>query len=436
MTFTIGIVGTGPAGLTVALALEQATSEDTAIITLIDRNKDAVDYPGIEYGIQARACEALDRLGLKEHALRTGHETHRLVFHRARQDEDQFEISSDPEKTFGVLRQEFLETLNALVRRAQTLREHNVTQARALEHGRVQLLFGGEDYPPHPPLDFDLVVATDGANSVIRKQYFPQAGTQDRGFSAIYLLIAPETPARELPADFVALANGPLVHFARGDKATNIFFPQGRNRMTIALNFDHETGERIWRSHALKPGTPWKDIPAQTKKAIALTLARDTPSHDDVMARALELVPDWNSPHVYQWHMRDSDPLEAPYAPDCNLVLVGDSCHAFLPTIGMGASLAIEDGQILGSALGRYLETRKDRPIGELALRQGVFEPFVRDRRATWNDLMERARAAVINFTGQDERSRFRRAPYVPTRIGSGLVGIVEDIAEKVGDTP
>src|SRR5262249_52081164 len=144
-----------------------------------------------------------------------------------------------------------------------------------------------------------------------------------------------------------------------------------------------------------------------------------------------DLVDDWNSPRVYLWPMYDSDPLPHPQAPDCNLVLVGDACHAFLPTIGMGASLAIEDAERLGSRLGDYLRQGGDIPAGQMGVAAKVFEPWARERRPVWDDLMRRARAAAQNWVAQSQRRRFTVAPFVPTRIGSAVVGAAERIVDR-----
>ena len=82
MTFRIGILGSGPAGLTAALALEKS-ADSSVSITLLDRNRDATDYKGVEYGIRERACRALDRLGLKKLALADAHEPAEQVFQNA-----------------------------------------------------------------------------------------------------------------------------------------------------------------------------------------------------------------------------------------------------------------------------------------------------------------------------------------------------------------
>jgi salicylate hydroxylase len=428
MTVQIGIIGSGPAGLTTALALEKAAPG--AKLTLLDRNRSAVDYPGVEYGIQARACRAFERLGLKSAALAVGHQEDHIVLHLVRTGKDQKRIRVDPNYTYAVERQEFLEHLSNLLCRTEILRQYDVTEIVPLDDGRVGLRC---ERSSHVAREFDIVIACDGVRSAARSQYFPAAKPMDRGFSAIYFLVEGDPNEPRTPKSFATVANGRSSEIVLGSFVTSALFPQGRNRLTIALAFDHATRDRMWREHGLPPDTSWQDITADTKAAIARTLARDTPVHDGLMEHALELVDDWNSPQVYLWAMHDSDPLPHPYAYDCNVVLVGDSCHAFLPTIGMGASLAIEDAEQLGTRLGRYLGQLGETPVATPDLIDEVFEPWARDRRPVWRDLTRRARAAADNWKGQSGQRRFTVAPFVPTRVGSAVVGAMEGLAERIG---
>jgi salicylate hydroxylase len=427
VTVQIGIIGSGPAGLTTALALEKATGPAHTQLTLLDRNHSAVDYPGVEYGIQARACHALERLGLKDAALTVGHQEDHIILHLSRTGKDQKRIRVDPNYTYAVERPEFLENLSQLLRRTEILRRHDVTEIVPLDDGRVGLRF---DRFTQMAREFDIVIACDGVRSVARAQYFPDAGPIDRGFSAIYFLVEGDANDPRTPESFSDVANGRASEIVLGSFVTGALFPQGRNRLTIALAFDHATRDRLWREHGLSQETPWQAMTAATKAAIAQTLARDTPVHDGLTEQALKLVDDWNSPRVYLWAMHDSDPLPHPYARDCNLVLVGDSCHAFLPTIGMGASLAIEDAEQLGARLGHYLRQLGDTATPTASLADEVFEPWARDRRRIWNDLTRRARAAADNWRGQSERRRFAVAPFVPTRMASAVVGVIETLTE------
>jgi 2-polyprenyl-6-methoxyphenol hydroxylase-like FAD-dependent oxidoreductase len=153
---------------------------------------------------------------------------------------------------------------------------------------------------------------------------------------------------------------------------------------------------------------------------LARRIAADTPGPDGLFGAALDLVRDWGSTDTYLWSMRDSDPLPRPYAPTDPVVLLGDAAHAFLPTIGMGASLAIEDAERLGALLGRHLSS----PTG--TLRDDVLVPFGAARVPVWNDLMRRARAAVVNWRHDRVGQGFILSPYVPTSTGAALVRTYE----------
>ena len=431
MTYRVGILGSGPAGLSVALALEKSTGP-LVKITLLDRNESSTDYKGIEYGIRERACQALDRLGIKPLALVNAHMPAEQVFHSAKTDEIERRVSIETDTTFNVLRSEFLERLTNLLTRTEILRQHNAVRLEVIANGAVRIHFAkAADGLAKEALDFDVVIAADGANSVARHQYFPHATTVDRGFSSIYVLI--EAADNDVPPPhFSELANGDINFYSHGALSTNIIFPQGSNRMALALNFDHATASKLWRAHGLSPDTKWPDIPVDIKKSIARTIARDTPAYNSVMANALELVKDWNGPTVYEWQMRDSEVLPEPYAPDANIVFVGDSVRAFLPTIGMGASLAIEDAEWLGTHLGKYLSARVESQTPLHDLRQAVFQPYVDARKSTWVDLLDRARMAARNFIDHNTMQRFESAAFVPTPVGKGVAHAVEAVRRNL----
>jgi salicylate hydroxylase len=411
----VGIVGAGPAGLTAAVALQRYAPPGSVQVTLLDRHRSSADHPGVEYGLQARAMRALHRIGADGAARERGNPVDRIEFHD-RRDRRVLGLRVDPRWTVGVLRRQFLADLAALVR-APVLRSHDVRAISAVDRGRaVAVAFTGE----RPDCTFDLLVAADGVRSAARSTFFPaDAVTHDRGFGVVYLLAdATDVPDAAVPPGVLDVANGHAIRFARGSFATNVWFPAGRRRVTLALGADHATRARLWAQHGLTPDAPWAELPGEVRQRLARRMAADTPGSGGFFPAALGLVRDWTSPDVYLWSMRDSDPLPRPYATEGPVILLGDAAHAFLPTIGMGASLAIEDAERLAALLGRYLAGGGGRD----GLRERVFAPFAAQRGPVWEDLMRRARAAVTNWRHETVDQGFVLSPYVPTRVGAAVV--------------
>jgi 2-polyprenyl-6-methoxyphenol hydroxylase-like FAD-dependent oxidoreductase len=277
---------------------------------VLDRASSTAQYPGVEYGLQARAMHALNRAGADGAARRRGHPVRRFEFYTG--DRRQLALRVDPEWTVGVLRREFLADLAALVE-GPVLRGHDVTSVSGTDDGRaVTVTFAGGQ----PARTFDLLIAADGVHSVARRTFFPDdAGTHDRGFSIVYLLVdASGVPDAAVPPGFLDVANGPVIRFTRGSCASSVWFPAGRGRLTLALGLDHPTRARLWPEHVPGADASWQDLPGPVREALTRRVAADVPGPDGLIPAALDLVQDWTSPDVYQWSMRDSDPLPRPYA--------------------------------------------------------------------------------------------------------------------------
>ncbi len=82
-----------------------ATTPGRARVTLLDRNTDENDYPGVEYGIQARACRALERIGQLEKACARANAGTELAFFNARTGRRFRSITFDSKYTRIVVRQ-------------------------------------------------------------------------------------------------------------------------------------------------------------------------------------------------------------------------------------------------------------------------------------------------------------------------------------------
>ncbi|HLL25489.1 MAG TPA: NAD(P)/FAD-dependent oxidoreductase [Kofleriaceae bacterium] len=433
----IAVLGGGPAGLVTALALERY-ARGTVDVTLFDRNATETDYPGVEYGIQERACRALHRIGLKDAALRRGLPNREIVFRVGSTGGGarvQGRVRTDPAWCVCVVRQEFLADLATLLTSTQ-VRRRTIVERIALGPDRtVQLSVRRPDDEGCHDDTFDCVVAADGVNSIVRKQLFaPWATLHDRGFSSLYLLIDGRGHDA-LASRFRALANEGRSELMLGSETTWTFFPLGDDRLAVGVGFPHAVRDRLWAEQGAGAGQEWSALSAAQKRAIALRLTDDM-ADDRMLLRRLfeELVRDWDSFRIYLWAMRDSDPLPQPYLDESNVVAIGDAAHAFMPTIGMGASLAIEDAEALAARVARVASAHPEPDDFRAALRAEAFIPFTRDRVPLWNELMVRARwAARANFLHARPRNRFALAPQVPGYLRSRAIGAMEWLVD-VGD--
>ncbi|APE27416.1 FAD-dependent oxidoreductase [Aurantiacibacter gangjinensis] len=429
----IGIIGAGPAGLTTALAIEYYDRKKRFEVTLFERNSSPTDYPGVEYGIQERACRAFERIGIREKALHRSLRARKITFYNSRLEKKFRPIELDGDWTRHVVRQEFVADLVGLVKRAKLLTNHEIVSVRPNEDRSVTLKANiGEGR--NEEFTFDAVLSCDGSSSTTRSQLFPmQDEKRDQGFSCIYMMLEAEKPL-EAEERYLAMTNAGVSNLIMGEEATLTTFPLGKGRAAYGIGFDHQSRGHLWSRFDLDPDTEWADIPANTREALARRLVEDACAHDPFYAEMLKHVQDWMSPRVYLWAMEDTDPLHPPYGETGNVLAIGDAAHVLLPTIGMGASTAIEDGEMLG----RFLVEGSAGVPGPEVFRQqfadSVAKPYAAERTEVWDDLVRRARtAAEINFTDQHERKRFAVGPQIPHRTASRLVSAIEKAARAAG---
>ncbi|KAJ1556008.1 hypothetical protein HK405_009007, partial [Cladochytrium tenue] len=427
--------------LTVAHALERYAGE-AVHVTLIDKNSGVSDYEGVEYAIQERACLALERMGIKDAALRRGNPMREFSFYDERRNKKQMSVSKDPRYCFEVFRQHFLYDLEALLQTTKVRRNSLVTGLSFKsddESGAVSVQVksvGGEgvgEGDGESELPFDVVVACEGLHSSTRRQLFPDESTiKEYDFHILYTLVeAKEGDA--MPPHFREIANGSYLQFNMSRSTTNSFFPLGENRLAIAIIFNSAARHEVWERLGLDVARGWGDLDADAKKKVAAELAADTKVFDNLFTNLIELVPDWDSKRIYSWSMRDTDALSRPHALDCNAVLIGDAAHAMLPCLGEGANTAIEDGEALGRLLADFAKSGWTHTTLKRDLESRVFAPFARARVSVWRDLVDRSRRAIPNFSGQQTVTGFTVAPYIPIPIVAYAFSIGEWFRDLMG---
>jgi 2-polyprenyl-6-methoxyphenol hydroxylase-like FAD-dependent oxidoreductase len=206
----------------------------------------------------------------------------------------------------------------------------------------------------------DLLVAADGSNSRVRRQYLPQARLEDSGIIGIAgkIPLTPETKALLPPKVFngISMVMAPkgyscIIHVMEfkwdhdGVKAGI-----GGNDATLlahwpGLLYDNTSDYIMWGLAGARQNLP-ADLLQKTGAAL--------------LAPSLDMTRGWH-PHLRQL-IRDSDPstcfpinirTSVPLAPwpSSQVTLLGDAIHTMTPGRGVGANTALRDAASLCHAL-------------------------------------------------------------------------------------
>lgn len=74
---------------------------------------------------------------------------------------------------------------------------------------------------------------------------------------------------------------------------------------------------------------------------------------DPILEKILRKLPIDN---VLEWKLCDLEPMESWIFPGGKIALVGDACHAMLPSAAQGAGMGIEDGAAIAELLARAVD--------------------------------------------------------------------------------
>jgi len=180
----------------------------------------------------------------------------------------------------------------------------------------------------------DLLIACDGRYSSVRRAISGDVPVRQVGV-AISRVLVPDT-SNGLIDDYEQWFNGPNRLLA---------FRVPPDHIYIACAF---------------PIVPEADIPSELKTPEALRAAY-TPPHGPPGAQAKWLI-DTVCANVAETHwarMQEHDVLYG--ATDCNVLYLGDSAHGMVPTLGQGATQAIEDAANAAALIARcYKDGERD----------------------------------------------------------------------------
>lgn len=197
------------------------------------------------------------------------------------------------------------------------------------------------------------VIGCDGGASRVRSVVFGHEEVAYTGQTAFRALV----PATAVPAEIM-------------EKPYRLYVGQGRT----LIHYEVSRGELMnLLGIVLEPN--WQaegwSIPAEPEEFLDQFADFAEP-----VRKLIHAVP---SGSLYKWGLRDRNPLET--WTSGRVTTLGDAAHPFLPFLGQGACIAIEDGLVLGRALAaspdleqgfaRYEAARKQRANGlQLASRE------------------------------------------------------------------
>lgn len=350
----IVIVGGGIAGLTAAIALQQA---GFGVRVLEQRATASTAELGAGIHLWPNVIDCLDRLGLAEQVVERGTvvRRHRYLTWRERQigtlDVERLAAGAGY-PAVGVTRTHLYQTLMRALRPGTVEYGVDVTGFDRTESGVVVRTADGRG------LAADAVVGADGIRSVIRRQLHGPAEPRYSGLTAWRGTTDYAHPE---------LTPGDMVIY---------WGPTGR-----ILHYHVSDGELYWLALLQSPqGYP--DVPGQ-RQAEAIRRFRGWPAHIQSMVRATD------EQRILRTDIRDRDPLD--HWGRGRATIIGDAAHPMTPDMAQGAGQGIEDGVSLGLALQR-------EPTVVEALRS--FEDRRRDRA---NGFVKTSRqvASVSTFTAR-----------------------------------
>ncbi|USP80377.1 UbiH, 2-polyprenyl-6-methoxyphenol hydroxylase and related FAD-dependent oxidoreductase [Curvularia clavata] len=240
-------------------------------------------------------------------------------------------------------------------------------------------------------LEADLVVAADGVGSTSWKLI---TGRKEEAIStgfAVYRVSFPAEPALKNPIiakEFNGCKTYMGIHF--GPDVHGVF---GKNESTIWWTMTHKdsgNAEENWAQNA----------PVEN----ALPYVRDwAPFYS-------ELIKATPGGKAIDWKLMWRNPQPKMVSPQGRVAQMGDAAHAFLPTSGSGAAMAMEDGFTLAACL--HIASQRGRHKGDIPLACRVY------------NLLRFERVACAQLQGFANRELLHKADFAALKKDSSKLPV------------
>lgn len=187
---------------------------------------------------------------------------------------------------------------------------------------------------------FDLVIGSDGVQSVVRRTLFPDVKPRPPTGNCAYRAIVPYDEIRKDPL------TRELVEDKDGNLKRSMEVWMAPTGYIISYPISDSKDFNMVLSHFRNP-------PVDHVQPVDLDeVKRQYDGYDSRIRRVIEKIP----PGVSRWPLLVTGPLDSWSSPEKNVVLIGDAAHSMTNHMAQGAATSMEDGAFLARCLRLVLE--------------------------------------------------------------------------------